>query len=422
MSGSDAARLSALRRELHRHAEPAFLEFATAWVIERETAHLADVVRRGGDAIDLSRVVDLPSPSMADEWEAAAVAAGYPADRIRWYRQNGTASTVEIVGSRPGPTWGLRSDIDGLPFAESDAAGHVPAAAGFRSRTGAMHACGHDAHTTIGIGLLERLADRDFPGRLRVVFQPAEEGVRGAAAMLDANAIEGVDRMISLHVLGEKPTGWFVGSVTGGLATRKFRAEFTGASAHAAVSPEHGRNALLSAAMAATGVMALSRYGSADTRINVGTLHAGDSVNIVPSHATMTYELRATDEGVLDDLDRRAAAVMRGAAAAYGVDVDVLLTGGATVLDPDDRLVAALVDAASAVPAIGPVTATMPQPGSDDVTLMIRAVQAAGGLGAYAAIGVDSPGTHHSPTFDLDERVLVTAVDLFENLVRSGAV
>ena len=418
MTAAEAELLVALRRELHRHAEPAFLEFATAWVVERETAALADTVRRGSEAIDLTGVVDLPTDAVADLWEERAIAAGYPADRIRWYRQNGTASTVEIVGNRPGPTWGLRSDLDALPFEESDAAEHVPTALGFRSRTPAMHACGHDAHTTIGIGLLRRLADRDFPGRVRVVFQPAEEGVRGAAAMLEAGALAGVDRMISLHVLGERPTGWFAGSVEGGLATRKFRAEFAGAAAHAAVSPEHGRNALLSAAMAATGVMALSRYGSADTRINVGTLHAGDSVNIVPAHAVLTYEVRATDEDVLDDLDRRAEAVMRGAGAAYGVDVQVYATGGATVIHPDEALITSIVAAADQVRGIAPIVPTMPQPGSDDVTLMIRAVQAAGGLGAYAAMGVNSPGTHHSPTFDLDESVLTTAVDLFERLIR----
>jgi hypothetical protein len=121
-----------------------------------------------------------------EAWTALAIESGVSPDRAAYFRDNGTALVVEVKGNRPGPSWGLRVDIDALPMHESAESGHFPANEGFNSTVAAMHACGHDLHATIGVGLLHRLADRDFGGTLRVFFQPAEEGVRGAQTMIDA--------------------------------------------------------------------------------------------------------------------------------------------------------------------------------------------------------------------------------------------
>ncbi|GHE84047.1 hypothetical protein GCM10017786_14230 [Amycolatopsis deserti] len=416
----DDEQLTALRRELHRHPEPAFAEVATAARIERALAGLPLRLRTGADAHDLSGVVAYPAPEVLDEWERRAVESGVDPARAKFFRTNGTALVADLDGNAPGPRWGLRVDIDALPMRESSDPDHVPVARGFVSRTGAMHACGHDAHATIGVGLLHRLSGANFPGSLRVLFQPAEEGVRGAQTMIDAGVADDIDRMLAVHVAGDKPAGAVVGSFTGGLATRKLEVRFTGTASHAAGAPEEGRNALLAAAVTALGVMALPRFSSADTRLNVGTLVAGDGVNIVPSWAVLTCEARATDDDVVEDLVARIRAVADGAALTQGVDASVAVTGQSATLAPDEEVVDLVVAAAGATPGVTEIVRTETLAGSDDANLLIRHVQRRGGQGAYLMVGASSPAPHHSARFDIDEQAIPLGIAVLENLIRGG--
>jgi aminobenzoyl-glutamate utilization protein A len=411
--------LSAFRRELHRNPEPAFVEFGTAARVEAAIEGLPVTVLTGRDAQHLEPVVNFPSPSTMDEWEARAIASGVPAERARYFRRNGTALVVDLEGNRPGPRWGLRVDIDALPMRESTDPTHFPAAHGFASVNPAMHACGHDTHATMGVGLLHRLADHDFPGSLRILFQPAEEGVRGAQTMLDAGVADGIDRMLAVHVAGDTPLGTVVGSFTGGMATRKLKVDFTGKASHAAGTPEAGRNALLAAAMSALAIMAIPRFGSVDTRLNVGTLVAGDGVNIVPSTATMTCEARATVDATVDELVDRVRSIVEGSALAQGVAVTLALMGQSATVRPDDELVDLIVETAKARSAVEAVERTRSLAGSDDANLLIRHVQQRGGQGAYVMVGASSPGPHHSATFDVDERAIPLGMDVLESLIRA---
>lgn len=418
----NADELLEFRRDLHRNPEPAFLEIGTAARIERAIEGLPVSVLTGKAAQRLDAVVDFPPAAVLDAWQERAVRSGVAADRARYFREYGTALVVDLDGDRPGPRWGLRVDTDALPIRESADPAHAPAALGFASADGAMHACGHDAHATIGVGLLHRLSDRAFPGSLRVLFQPAEEGVRGAQTMIDAGAADDVEAMLAIHVAGEFALGTVVGSFTGGLATRKLRVTFTGRASHAAGAPEAGRNALIAAAMSALGIMAIPRYGSVDTRLNVGTLTAGEATNVVPSRAVMGCEARASDDDVIDDLVDRIRAVVDGAALTQGVTADLTVTGRSATVAPDDELVDRIVDVARAHPAVDTVHRTKTLAGSDDAALSIRHVQQRGGLGAYLMIGASSPGPHHSDTFDVDERSIPLAIDVLEALIRAGHV
>ncbi|MPY60148.1 amidohydrolase [Streptomyces spongiae] len=414
----DPEQLTTFRRELHRNPEPAFLEIGTAARIEKAIERLPVSVITGKAAHHLERVVGLPSPAERDAWEARAVESGVPSDRARYFRENGTALVVDLVGDRPGPRWGLRVDIDALPILESSDPSHVPAAHGFASTNGAMHACGHDAHATIGVGLLHRLADRAFPGSLRILFQPAEEGVRGAQTMIDAGAADEIDTMLAVHMAGEMRIGEVVGSFTGGLATRKLKVDFAGKASHAAGAPESGRNALIAAAMSALAIMAIPRYGSVDTRLNVGTLVAGEATNIVPSSAAMTCEARATDDDVVDELVDRIRSIVRGAALTQDVTVDLAVMGQSATVAPDDDLVDRIVAAAAAHPDVDEVHRTRAFAGSDDANLLIRHVQQRGGKGAYLMVGAGSPGPHHSDTFDVGEESIPVGIDILESLIR----
>lgn len=414
----DFEQLVAFRRALHRNAEPAFVEIGTAVRVEQALGGLPIRLLTGKAAQDLSSVVDFPSPETLDEWAARAVDSGLPADRVRYFREHGTALVADLVGTRPGPRWGLRVDIDALPMRESSDAAHFPVAHGFAATHGAMHACGHDAHATIGVGLLHRLADRDFAGSLRILFQPAEEGVRGAQTMIDAGVADEIDHMLAVHMAGDTAVGGVVGSFSGGLATRKLKVDFEGKASHAAGAPESGRNALLAAATAALGIMGVPRFSSADTRLNVGTLVAGDGVNIVPSSAVMTCEVRATDDEVVDELVDRVRAIVEGAGLAQGVRTNVAVMGRSATLAPDDEMIDRIVAVATAHDDVTDVVRTRSLSGSDDANLLIRHVQQRGGRGAYLMIGAGSPGPHHSETFDIAEETIPTAIDILASLIR----
>ncbi len=414
----DFEQLVAFRRALHQNPEPAFVEIGTAARIGQALEGLPIRVLTGKAAQDHSAVVNFPSPETLDEWAARAADSGVPEERARYFRENGTALVVDVEGARPGPRWGLRVDIDALPMRESADAGHFPAANGFASTNGAMHACGHDAHATIGVGLLHRLSDHDFAGTLRVLFQPAEEGVRGAQTMIDAGVADEIDNMLAVHMAGDMAIGGIVGSFTGGLATRKLKVDFAGKASHAAGAPEAGRNALLAAAMSALGIMGLPRFSTADTRLNVGTLVAGDGVNIVPSSAVMTCEARATDDEVVDELVARVRSIVEGASLAQGVQANVAVMGQSATVAPDDEMIDRIVEAATAHNDVTEVIRTQALAGSDDANLLIRHVQQRGGKGAYLMVGAGSPGPHHSETFDIAEQSIPTAIDILESLIR----
>lgn len=409
-----------IRRRVHAHAEPGFLEFHTASLIIDELDKLGVPYKSGAEAIDVGAIAVAPSPEEYDEFAQRALEAGVPAGRVKFLREQGTAVIAIIKGDRPGPVWGLRCDIDALPVLESAADTHLPAREGFRSTTGAMHACGHDGHVAIGLALAARLADGDFAGEVRILFQPAEEGVRGAKPMLAADAAEGIERMHAIHVMAETPLGHALGGASG-LATTKWQADFIGEPAHAAAAPEKGRHAIAAAAQATLGILSMSRFATSDTRVNVGTFQASGSASIIPASAKMTYEVRAEVNDVLAEMDRRAENVVRGAAQMYGVDVETTVYGGTTNSVPDEAALDAVEQAVSQIPAITHFERTDEGAvGSDDAHLFINAVQNNGGIGSYIYVGAkNADAPHHNHSFDFDEAALSIAVDLLEKLFSS---
>jgi aminobenzoyl-glutamate utilization protein A len=412
--------LVALRRELHSYPEPAFLEIRTAARIAVELAALGADPIVGAEAIRLDAVADYPAADALDAAAEQAVQTGADSQWVRRIRDGGTAVVTDIAGRRPGPRWALRFDIDGLAIAEAAQDAHLPHRLGFASHwPGRMHACGHDGHAAIGIGLAARLlANRDFPGSVRLLFQPAEEGGRGAAAMLDAGVVDGVDRFAAIHLGLDLPSREVIGGVVGGFATDKLHVRIQGASAHASLAPQRGCNALAAAAMASLGILGQPRWSTAPTRVNVGRLSAGDAVNVIPGWADMLVEVRSTDEVTQGELTDAVGRMVDGSAAAYGCTAQVERTGGSTVLRSDDGLAEAVVAQARALGA--DAVTHGPFHASDDASLLMRAVQAQGGTATYAAVGADNPAPHHSSLFDIDESALPFAVDLLDRLIAAG--
>ncbi len=411
-----------IRRAIHRRPELGFTEIETSAFVMRELAGVADHLAHGRQVCDVRGLAGLPTEAELGQARARAVRAGVPGDLVDELGHGATGVVATIAGSAPGPTVGLRLDMDGLPLHEHPGRDHLPSREGFSSEyAGLMHACGHDGHVAIGIELGRRLAaDRAFPGEVRLVFQPAEEGVRGARSMLAAGVAQDIDVMLGLHLGLGLPLGTVAAAVHGVMATEKWRVALTGRSAHAALAPHEGRHALLGAAAAVLALHALPAFPEATTRVNVGRLVAGTAANIVPERAVLECELRADDDAVLADLVGRARAVVEGAAAMHGLDVAVDVTGAAAVARCDDAVVDVMRTVAATVLGIDDVRRTAPMTASDDVTLFMADVQDRDGLATLALVGGSSPAPHHHPRFDVDERALGIAVDWLDKTIREG--
>jgi aminobenzoyl-glutamate utilization protein A len=402
--------LTAIRRDLHRHPEPGWLEFRTTGVVARHLRTLGYGVRVGAECL---RVED---------------ARGVPAAEIVADHRHGAGETAELgvvsgvvaeLDRGPGPTLALRFDMDATQVTESGASDHRPASEGFASgRDGVMHACGHDGHVAIGLGVADLLTRTpDWRGRLRLIFQPAEEGGRGAWPMVTAGVVDDVDVFAALHIADEAlAPGEIALSATGFLASVKLDVEFRGVAAHAAGAPERGRNALLAAAQAALALHALPRHGHGATFVNAGVLRAGTGRNVVADRALLQCEVRGGSDAICRSLDAAARRVVAGAAAMQGVEVDVRVVGETIGGHSDPELVARLGAVARALPTTTRIRESHPLGGGEDATFFMRRVQERGGQALYFLLGGGSPSGHHSSTFDFDERALAHGAALLAGL------
>ncbi|MFI5614366.1 amidohydrolase [Amycolatopsis sp. NPDC051903] len=408
-----------LRRDFHRHPEVGFCEFRTA---SRAAGVLADLgwdVAVGSDVLAPGARLGVPAPDVLEAAYRRAAETDADDRFLPAMRGGLTGVVATLRGNHPGPVVALRADLDALPLAESDAPDHVPAREGFGSRwAGAMHACGHDGHVAVALDLARRLSDLDFPGTVRLVLQPAEEGGRGARGMVAAGVADDVDVFFAAHLGMGLPTGTVCPAIPGLLANSKLRATFRGRAAHASMAPEQGRHALLGAAAATLGVHTMPSFSGHQTRVNVGLLNSGTSSNIVPDTAVMLLETRADDGAVNEDLERRVRDVLAGSAGMYGLELDVELVGAVTTALNDARLADVVERATRAAGAT--VTGPGAGIGSDDATAFMRRVQENGGAGCYFGIGADSPAPHHASRFDVDEAALPVAVAVLERVFRAG--
>ncbi len=405
-----ATELVRLRRDFHRHAE-------TAWTEFRTTAIVAQRLRGLGYDVSLGRRIHVAEARMgvppASDIEAAwrrARDEGAPEDLLREMAGGFTGVVARVRGGQAGPAIGFRFDIDANDVVESEDPRHGPAREGFAStHAGAMHACGHDGHTAIGLGLAEVLAARraDWPGTVTLVFQPGEEGVRGARSMVEAGVVDDCSVMVCCHLGAQsRATGHVVGGIAGFLATTKLDAVFTGAESHAALEPEAGRSALLGAATAALNLHAIPRHSGGESRVNVGVLQAGTGRNVTPGRALLKLETRGATSEVNGYMERRAREILRAAAAMHGLEIHIEVAGATPSATSDAALVARVREASARVPEVQQFDAAAFASASDDACAFMRRVQERGGLATYVIIGAALASGHHTPRFDFDEAAL----------------
>lgn len=409
-------KLIAYRRDFHRHAEAAWTEFRTASLVAERLEKLGFEVSAGDAVMNAGAMMGVPSAAELASHQERAIQQGGNAAWID-KMQGGKTGVVGVMKfSQPGPTVAFRFDMDANDVNEAQSENHRPWKQGFASvNKGAMHACGHDGHSSVGLVLAEILAGckQNLAGTVKFVFQPAEEGVRGAKAMMAAGVVDDVDYLLGMHLgIGLKKAGTVTLETVGFLATTKLDAVFTGVPAHAGAAPETGRNALLAAAAAALNLHAISRHSQGASRINVGVLEAGTGRNVIPANAVLKLETRGTTSEINDFVFGEAVRILKAAADMYGVGLTTAEMGGAAGCGNSPELVKRLGGIAERSNLFKEILPSASIGGSEDCTYFMERVQQRGGQAAYLMVGADLAAGHHDSRFDFSEESLVSAAAL----------
>ena len=385
----------ARRRNLHAHPETGWTEFRTASMIIKELQALGYEVHFGAEVVKEESMMGRPSAAELESYAQRAVAEG---------------ADPELVAKMAGGKTGVVGILDtGKPGKTVEA----------------MHACGHDGHVTIGLATAKLLKENmdSLHGKIKLIFQPAEEGVRGALAMADAGVVDDVDYLFGGHI-GFKCTqaDTLVTMTDGFLATTKMDAVFRGVSAHAGAAPEEGKNALLAAAQAAISLSTISRHSQGSSRINVGVLNAGTGRNVVPDIASMKIETRGGNTEINEFMVREARRMLQAAADMYDVKVEISLAGGAPASVYDKELAEEIASLVNEKCGYAHVLTWVDMGGSEDCTYFMDRVQKHGGKAAYMMYGTPIAAGHHNSHFDFDEEVLwKAAATLTELAVKYSA-
>lgn len=404
-----------MRREFHQIAEPGWLEFqTTVKIIGYLKSYGYDITY--GKAIHGERVGLPTEEEMKNYREGLSFDVEYDISEIL---EGYTGVVANLDTGKEGPTIAMRFDIDANGIEESYDEDHIPNKENFRSKNNfATHACGHDGHITIGLSVAKWLMNNkdELKGKFILIFQPAEEGVRGAKGMVEVGLLNGVDYLLSGHIgLGVESGVLGLGTV-GFLATSKLDVYFEGVPSHAGASPELGKNALLAAASCALNLHTLTQFSTGMSRLNVGILKAGTTRNIVPSNAMMQIETRGENEEVNEMLKEKVAHVLEGSAKTFDVKYKVVEVGSAAAYSTPDMELVDFVN--SYLKEKGFNTDVNRSLGaSEDITYMMNEVENNGGKVLHFLFGTKLAAPHHNNKFDYEEETLEMAFNALANTI-----
>jgi aminobenzoyl-glutamate utilization protein A len=341
------------RRDFHQYPEPAWTEFRTASKIVQYLQNWGYTIKIGSEVIAEKAMMGVPEQNHLTYCMKRAIEQGADPEIVK-KMEGGKTGVVAELDCGPGPVIALRFDMDSNDIQEADTDDHRPFREGFSSKNPkAMHACGHDGHVTIGLGTAEILASMKeaLSGKIRLIFQPGEEGVRGARAMVEAGVVNDVDYIVGGHIgFKAQHDGDLICATGKFLATTKLDVSFKGKPAHAGAAPQEGRNALLAAAASSLNLHAISRHGDGASRINVGVLEAGQGRNIVPPNALLKLETRGETSEIDAYMVEEAKRIVQAAADMYDVECAVKVVGGTSSGESDLEIAEKLKEVASDIP------------------------------------------------------------------------
>lgn len=306
----------------------------------------------------------------------------------------------------------LRADIDALPIQETSG---VPFSS---QREGVMHACGHDIHSSVILGAALLLKEREahLPGRVRLLFQPAEENFTGAKALIKAGALENVSAIFGMHNEPGLPVGTF--ATRGGAFyanVDRFVLRVRGKGAHAA-RPQEGTDAIVIASQL---VLALQTIASRniDTLdsvvVSVTRIQGGNTWNVLPESVELEGTVRTHRDDIQQQVEKRISDIAVGLASAFGAQIEVEWFNGPITLNNDEKWAAFAMQAAKDA---GYQTQTSElHMGGEDFAVYLQTIP-----GAFVSIGSNSIyGLHHS-AFNPDEALIEDAARYFATLAEKA--
>ena len=375
-----------LRRDFHRYPELGFQEVRTAGIVAKELHKLGLEVSTG-------------------------------------IAETGVIALIE--GKQPGPVVLVRVDMDALPVVEQTGAEYT-------SRTGGvMHACGHDGHTAIGLTVARMLHDcRDnLKGTVKLVFQPAEEGLGGAERMIEEGVLEnpGPHYSLATHLWNDKPLGW-LGITPGPImaAAETFSVHISGKGGHGA-APHQTIDPIFAAAQiisALQGIVARNVDPLESAVVSVTSIQGGSTFNVIPPSAELQGTIRSFKPEirtlVLNRLEKTVSLIADALNCTASIEIEDV-TPAVVNADIVTERVQAVAEKMFPNATLLKQYQTM---GSEDMSFMMDEIP-----GCYFFVGSADPtrnldAPHHHPKFDFDERALIdaaalltaTTMDLLDNL------
>ncbi len=414
------------RRELHKYPETGWHEYRTTAFIINFLQELGLEVTFGSDAIKAESRLAPPNAEQCAIERQRAITQGADPRLVEGMGDGLTGLWVDIAcpnSSTTSPIIALRFDIDAIGTTESTDQNHKPHTEGFAScNQGSMHACGHDGHVAIGLGLalmLHEMRDQ-LKGVVRLIFQPAEELGQGAKAMLDAGVMQNVTELIGIHLgIQAREAGTLICGTTDFLDVSSFELSYHGKSAHAGLAPQEGQNALLAATTAVQGIHSISRHGLGETRLNIGQLVVDGSPNIIPSKAWLAGETRGINSELNNWMIKEVERISHAAADMWGCTHNLHRVGSCISGFSDEALANDIHNIAKTMPYFTNIIPSAQFLASEDFTWLLKDVQDRGGQGTYIQLGTKLAAGHHNEKFDFDEDVLIHSVELLTRLVMS---
>lgn len=326
----------------------------------------------------------------------------------------GKTGVVGIIkGKGKGPRRiGLRADMDALPIHEET---NLPYAS---TTPGVMHACGHDSHTTMLLGAAKHLAEtRNFNGTVVLIFQPAEEGLGGARRMLADGLFEkfSCDEIYGMHNWpGGKHGEVGVCKGTAMAGASFFDIHIQGKGSHAAM-PQASRDPLIVASALVGQLQSIVSRNVAPLDacvLSVTEIHSGSAYNIVPDSARLAGTIRYFKDEVCELAETRMKEICDGHALAFGVEIRVDLRNIFDVLQNDERLSDAYLEAAADIVGAENVSdIDQPATGSEDFADMLKVVP-----GSYVKLGHTGTMGLHNPGFFLDPAILPVGASIIARI------